>query len=105
MPEEESLGQRWIREHEERVKRRRGRLIRRERHRRRTARENKRAEGPGTMERDSISERLKTLSRSDASGIRCGLLFVRHTVVGLCVRQRFDLICAQRSEFVEDRLW
>ena len=62
MPQEESLGQRWIRKREERLKRRRGRLIRKERNRRRTARENKRAEGAGTMERDSISEGVKTLS-------------------------------------------
>ena len=45
MPEEESLGQRLIREREERLNRHEERIRREERDRERTARENKRAEG------------------------------------------------------------
>ena len=54
--EQESVRQRLMREHEERVKRRE------ERDRERTARENKRAEEVGTMGRDSVSEGVNALS-------------------------------------------
>ena len=60
--EQESLGQRLIREREERFRRNEERIRREERDRERTALENKRAEGAGTVERDSISEGLSTLS-------------------------------------------
>ena len=62
MSEEETLGQKWIRQREERLKRHEERIHREERDRERTARENKRAEGVGTMARDSISEGLRALS-------------------------------------------
>ena len=61
MPEEETLGQKWIRQREERLKRHEERIRREKRDREQTARENKSAEGAGTMGRDSISERLSTL--------------------------------------------
>ena len=64
MSEKESLGQAFIRKREERLNRHEERIRREERDRGRRAREDKRAEGAGTMERDSISEGVKTLSWS-----------------------------------------